>query len=233
MDVIKLKDEIRASFNLDDLKELCSNLFIDFEDLPGEGKQGKTRELVLYCQQRGLLMSLLNQCEKLRPNIPWQDILTSTPANSPPQRRQLEATRAEIKDLLILFERAAFRPDDGNNGGDPTAAFNAIYETRLALQTRGASLIADPDSAAQFREIQELLLKLEGAVMQKYPKVIDLAVRWRGQPTRTQERLAEVRTALGDTDYANAAAFIRAEAIDVYFAAESIRQKLRTLNNQL
>jgi hypothetical protein len=233
VELVKLKDQIKDHFNQNDLKELCFNLGLDFEDLPGETRKDKARELVIYCQQHGLLMSLVNQCQKLRPHLSWQDILTGTPATTQPQQRQLEAARAEIKDLLILFERAAFRPDDGNNGGDPTAAFNAIYETRLALQTRGASLIADPDSANQFREIQGLLLKLEGAVMQKYPQVVELAVKWRGKPTHTQERLADIRATLGDSDYANAAAFIRAEAVDVYFAAESIRQKLRALNSQL
>jgi hypothetical protein len=227
VELVKLKDEIRNHFNLGELKELCFNLQIDYEDLPGEGKSDKARELVSYCQRHGLLMSLVKQCEALRPHIPWQSLLTDSP-----QPQQLELQRAEIRDLLILFERAAFRPDDGNNGGDPTAAFNGIYETRLALQTRGASLIADPVSANQFRHIQGLLLELEGAVLQKYPQVVELTTKWRGKLLNTQERLNEIKAVLGDKEYIESALFIRAEAMNVYFAAESIRQKLRALNSQ-
>lgn len=227
MELVKLHDEIITYFSQGELKDLCFRLAIDFDDLPGQTRQDKVRELIGYCQRRGLLMSLVKQCELLRPHLSWLSLLTDSP-----QPQQLELQRVEIRDLLILFERAAFRPDDGNNGGDPTAAFNATQETRLALQTRGASLIADPVSADQFRHIQGLLLELEGVVLQKYPQVVELAAKWRGKPLNTQERLAKIKAVLGDQEYVESALFIRAEAMNVYFAAESIRQKLRALNSQ-
>jgi hypothetical protein len=146
--------------------------------------------------------------------------------------RQLEAQRAEIRQFLSLFQRAAFRPDDGNNGGDPTAAFNAINETRIALAKGSTAFVSFEPAARFFADLETGLLEIEHAVRQKYPAVIDLAVQWRGMPLNTKERLQSIKSALGD-EYEHAAMFIRAEAVRVYDSPEKARPLLAELDRQI
>lgn len=144
----------------------------------------------------------------------------------------LKEQRSEICELLALFERAAFRPDDGNNGGDPTAALNGIYETRIALQTKGAAFILDESAAKFFWKLQRQLEEIENNVRRKYPQVFDLAIQWRGKPINTQERIASIRQSLGDI-YTPAACFIRAEAFNVYRSPEDARPILAALDRKI
>ena len=44
--------EMLARFGEGELKDLCFDLGIDYEDLPGQGKADKARELVAHCERR-------------------------------------------------------------------------------------------------------------------------------------------------------------------------------------
>lgn len=66
-----LNYSIRTYFNKRELRELCHLLQIDYEELVGEGKQGKVWELISYCERHGMLSELLEQCKKLRPHTNW------------------------------------------------------------------------------------------------------------------------------------------------------------------
>ncbi len=146
--------------------------------------------------------------------------------------QQLEKQRDEIKDLLSLFNRAAFRPYDGNNGGDPTAALNGIYETRVSLQTSGAVFIRNKNAASFFSNLQDQLLELENNVREKYPQVMDVAIRWREKPINTVERITSIRQELGKA-YEEAAIFIRAEAFKVYNSPEKARTILEEFDKEI
>jgi hypothetical protein len=60
-------------FNEGELRGLCADLGIDYDDLPGPAKADKARELVLYCERHGRLDDLKKRCRGLRPNVPWLD----------------------------------------------------------------------------------------------------------------------------------------------------------------
>lgn len=66
-----LVDSLRTGFNDEELRDLCLALGVDYEGLPGLGKDGKTRELALFMQRRGRLGSLVEQCRRLRPYLAW------------------------------------------------------------------------------------------------------------------------------------------------------------------
>lgn len=57
----QLREALIANFNLDELRTLCDDLRdnlddkLDFDNLGGEGKAGKARELVDYLRRHGLL----------------------------------------------------------------------------------------------------------------------------------------------------------------------------------
>jgi hypothetical protein len=69
MDLPQLRDFIVAHFNDNEVRDLCFDLGIDYESLPGEGKAAKARELVAYCQRRNRLAELEAACLRLRPDV--------------------------------------------------------------------------------------------------------------------------------------------------------------------
>ncbi len=67
----QLRDLIAKYFNDEELRNLCFDLDIPYDDLGSEGKTGKVRELVAYCQRHNRLDDLAEQCHALRPNVNW------------------------------------------------------------------------------------------------------------------------------------------------------------------
>ena len=63
-----LRAVLVEAFTDDDLRDLCFDMSIDYESLPGDNKSAKARELVLYCQKRGRLEELAGHVRRLRPN---------------------------------------------------------------------------------------------------------------------------------------------------------------------
>ena len=153
---------------------------------------------------------------------------------SPAQREHLEKERREIRDLLILFERAAFNVEEGYYGyGDPTVVFNAIRETRIELNKRGAAYVTDNEIADVFAQIRDTLFQLERDIGKQYPKLVELAAEWRDRPTGSEERFTAIKNALGDEAFTESARQIRLVASSASAMAESIRAKLRAMNKQL
>ncbi len=75
-----LHKALNQHFGLEDLQNLCFSIDVDFEELAGSSKSGRVRELILYCQRRGMLDQLLMACEAERPNVDWRAIAGLEPA---------------------------------------------------------------------------------------------------------------------------------------------------------
>jgi DNA-binding NtrC family response regulator len=65
VDPAALRRTLEKKFDLEEIQDLCFDLDIDFDDLPGEGK--KARELVAYCRRRDRLKKLAARIAELRP----------------------------------------------------------------------------------------------------------------------------------------------------------------------
>jgi hypothetical protein len=63
----ELRDRIAQSFNLTELRDVCYDLDVNFEDLGGEGLKAKARELVQFMERRQRLPELLNALKAQRP----------------------------------------------------------------------------------------------------------------------------------------------------------------------
>lgn len=59
-------------FDEGELRTLCFYLQIDYDNLPGVGKENKARELVVYLDRRERLSELVEAGQKQRPDIPWR-----------------------------------------------------------------------------------------------------------------------------------------------------------------
>jgi hypothetical protein len=70
----RLLQVLSERFDEGELRTLCFNLEIKYEDLPAEGKANKARELIQYLERRERISDLVEAGKQLRPDIPWCDI---------------------------------------------------------------------------------------------------------------------------------------------------------------
>lgn len=68
-DPIILRDQMNQYFSVSELRTLCFDLGIDYEDLPGSTKQLKVIELIGFVQRRGVLDNLIKLLAHQRPNV--------------------------------------------------------------------------------------------------------------------------------------------------------------------
>jgi hypothetical protein len=66
-----LREQISSNFNLDEIRSLCFDLDINYENLSGDTLDRKAQELVAHCNRRGRLQVLVNRCSELRPATDW------------------------------------------------------------------------------------------------------------------------------------------------------------------
>jgi hypothetical protein len=72
VDRSKLHQMLDYCFNENELRDLCLDLGIDYQNLRGESKTARTRELVAYFSHPKRDMGkLVGACARLRPNAPW------------------------------------------------------------------------------------------------------------------------------------------------------------------
>lgn len=67
----RLRQLLAHHFDASELHTLCFDLGVDYDDLRGEGKSDKARELVAYLDRRGRLSELVALARRLRPNVAW------------------------------------------------------------------------------------------------------------------------------------------------------------------
>ncbi len=69
-----LRQDIVEHFDDSDLRDLCFDMGIDYDDLPGQSKKDKARELVARCKRTGKIRELVALCRKLHSNVSWEDV---------------------------------------------------------------------------------------------------------------------------------------------------------------
>ena len=66
-----LPEQISQHFSLDELRALCYDLKIEYENVRGETRDAKALSLVTLCTRQGKLDQLVTLCQEKRPFIPW------------------------------------------------------------------------------------------------------------------------------------------------------------------
>jgi hypothetical protein len=74
-----LRQLLAVRFSEGELRTLCFDLGVGYEDLVGEGKADKARELVAYLERRKRIPDLIRIGERSRPDIPWRDEIDQVP----------------------------------------------------------------------------------------------------------------------------------------------------------
>ena len=143
------------------------------------------------------------------------------------KRRRLEVERQEIRDLLVLFDRAVFEAP--MYGEKPVEMYKAIQQTRINLQTSGASLVRDVEIANHFQKVREILLAAEVEVQKKFTIVATIANEQNGSSSDQDKRVHE---ALGQ-NYYEPVKLIFQTRDEVKKHIEIINQRLRLLDTRI
>jgi hypothetical protein len=67
-----LRETLDARFNREELRTLCFDLGIDYDDLPGEGRAAKARELVARMHQLSRIPDLIRVGARMRSDVAWE-----------------------------------------------------------------------------------------------------------------------------------------------------------------
>lgn len=68
----KLYEILTTYFDDEELRTLCFQLNLDYDDLPAEGKSNKARELIMYLERHGRLSEIFEVGKHLRPTLTWE-----------------------------------------------------------------------------------------------------------------------------------------------------------------
>jgi hypothetical protein len=68
---VGLRKLLETNFSLEELANLCFDMGIEYENLPGATRGAKARELVQYCERRLRVGELVETGRALRPELPW------------------------------------------------------------------------------------------------------------------------------------------------------------------
>lgn len=69
----KLRTLIHDYFNETELKDLCFDLKMPYEDFTGINHRDKVRELIKYCERLSLISKLFAYCKRERPENDWEE----------------------------------------------------------------------------------------------------------------------------------------------------------------
>jgi hypothetical protein len=86
-----MRVRMQDAFNIDELKTLCEDLTVNYENLAGEGLNAKVREIVTYFRRNGRLIDLVDYCRRQRPNVEWP---------KPPAGVQVASAFTALKEML-------------------------------------------------------------------------------------------------------------------------------------
>ncbi len=67
----KLRQTLKDSFDISELRDIAFDLNIDSQNLPASTHGDLARELVAYCERRNRLSELVAKVEELFPDITW------------------------------------------------------------------------------------------------------------------------------------------------------------------
>lgn len=158
IDLRKLLRAIDDSFSEDDLRTLCFELQLDFENLPGTIKKAKARELIIHFDRRKRINVLVTAFRELRPNVDIEAIVLDELDEDP------TSARIEIHTADILPQQ------DKSNTMIASKSFGAIVRllTREDVRTAVVTFQTDFQTASQqidqmndYKQIHDLFQVLE------------------------------------------------------------------------
>lgn len=72
--LVQLRQQIVTHFSLEELRTLCFDLRVNFDELPGQGLTPKVRDLLQIMWRNGRIETLLTAVTQIRPTASWPDL---------------------------------------------------------------------------------------------------------------------------------------------------------------
>ena len=126
----ELLTKLKANFNDSELREICLELEINYEDLSGTSRADKARELILYLERRQRLSELVEICHRLRPNTIWFSSHSTLLSSKEATHRQEAADGGSTKSFDVFLSH--------NSKDKPS-----VKRLGIALKERGISVWLD------------------------------------------------------------------------------------------
>jgi hypothetical protein len=100
IDRLRLLEAVAGHFSDEELRTLCFELGIDYDDLPAQGKKNRARELIYECERGHRLDTLIALCLQKRPHVDWPAFVLAAPDTHAPFKG-LEAYGEADADLFF------------------------------------------------------------------------------------------------------------------------------------
>ena len=158
IDLRKLLRAMDESFNENDLRDLCFDLQLDFDNLPGPAKKDKARELIIHFDRRKRINVLVAAFREVRPHVDIEAIIVEAIDEDPSD------ARIEIHTADIL------PPQDKSNTMIASKSISAIVRmlSRADVHTAVVTFQTDFQAASQqieqmndYKQIHDLFQMLE------------------------------------------------------------------------
>jgi len=113
-------------FSLEELRTLCFDLGLDYDELCGEIKSARARDLITVMLRRNRLADLAAGVQVLRPNVDWPDV-----ADVSPEERLAWTTTTEMQSaadyLVAVRDYCASLPYLSLHDIRPSKTLDEVY----------------------------------------------------------------------------------------------------------
>ncbi len=170
-------------FNLSELRDLCFQLTVDYENLNGENKRDKSRELVFYCQRNGLIENLKTKVTDLRPEAAWPHVDEQPSAG---QSYETKWRKGIEKYYTSLFERVGFVRILGRMESEPLENVFThvnVLDKLTAEQRYDIARLAAEFSPRDFGRLERVRRVAGDEAVAEFPKLFDLGKPGAGKTT--------------------------------------------------
>jgi tetratricopeptide (TPR) repeat protein/GTPase SAR1 family protein len=116
---LKLRHILDKHCNDEELRDLCFELDLDYDNLPGATKAGRLRELILHHERSGRYDELVAIVWRLRPNAPWED----APSNTNTTWRSSDSFSLEEELVRLERDYASVHREQARLHDEPAAFF--------------------------------------------------------------------------------------------------------------
>lgn len=158
-----LPEQISQHFNLEELRALCYDLAIDYENVRGDTKEAKALALVAYCARQGRLEQLLTVCQEKRPFLTWTLDQLTQPTDQISQQYR--------RHLIARYQYLDFRGLGQTNQQPIRLPLEAVYVPLNGRINRAPLPLnqEDPNQPPQIRPLLTLLQKHNGLIVLGVP----------------------------------------------------------------
>jgi formylglycine-generating enzyme required for sulfatase activity len=147
MSLPSLRDLLAQHFNLEELEQLCFDLNIEYEDVPGSTRKAKAQALVEYCLRHNRLPDLSAYCRQLRPDVNWPDTFPLTSVDNP-LTTYCHQTIAELSAPRYQLDHRFVRLTLLLDQGAETQGIRFVPDTKRGKYDSLATLLGDIDERA-------------------------------------------------------------------------------------